>query len=129
MGKKITTTHHFLSKTPRVIIYALAVIGILVLVAAIIGELIDPGSIQRIREATEVVFAEAGLVIAAIVAIAAPVLALLNLTDDGVTSSGDVYLTEVHNPKPQSSGIEYDEDSDSLVIRPSSNEDDGKQPA
>lgn len=76
------TQKHVLKKTPRTVLYAIGAVAILVLVGAVVAELFDPGSVQRIREATETVLAEIGLGAAALAAVVTPVLALLNLSDD-----------------------------------------------
>lgn len=73
---------HTLPKTPRTALYSVGGVAILLLIAAIVAEMIAPGSIQEIRQATETVIAEVIIIAAALAAIVPPVLALLNLDDD-----------------------------------------------
>lgn len=73
---------HLLTKTPRTVLYSVGGVAILFLVAAVVSEILAPGSVQRVREATETVVVEIGLVAAALVALVPPVLAVLNLDDD-----------------------------------------------
>lgn len=73
---------HTLAKVPRAVLYVVGGAAILALVTAVIAELYAPGSIQRVREATETVVAELGVILAALTALVPPVLALLNLDDD-----------------------------------------------
>lgn len=74
---------HIISKTPRTVLYSIGGVAILILVAAVVAELFHPGSVQAVREATETVVAEAVIIGAALAAVVPPVLALLNLSDDG----------------------------------------------
>lgn len=71
-----------LKKTPRTVLYAVGGVAIAVLIAAVVAEIVSPGSIANVRGATETVVAELGLILAAVAAAVPPVLALLNLTDD-----------------------------------------------
>lgn len=73
---------HILAKAPRAVLYAVGGVAILALVVAVIAELYNPGTIERIREATETVVAELGVILVALGALVPPVLALLNLDDD-----------------------------------------------
>lgn len=73
---------HLLSKTPRTVLYSIGGVAVFILVAAVVSEIFIPGSVQQIREATETVVVEIGLVAAALAALVPPALALLNLDDD-----------------------------------------------
>lgn len=73
---------HLLTKTPRTVLYSVGGVAILILVAAVVTELLHPGSVQAIREATETVVAETVIISAALAAVVPPALALLNLDDD-----------------------------------------------
>ncbi|MBO0594094.1 hypothetical protein I2485_02620 [Nesterenkonia sp. E16_7] len=75
-------TKHLLTKTPRTVLYAIGGVAILVLVGAVVAELLEPGSVQQIRQATETVVVEIGLVAAALAALVPHALAVLNLSDD-----------------------------------------------
>lgn len=78
----LTTRKHLLTKTPRTVLYSIGGVAIVILVAAVVSEILAPGSVQRIREATETVVVEIGLVAAALAALVPPALAILNLDDD-----------------------------------------------
>lgn len=73
---------HLLAKTPRTVLYSVGGVAIVILVAAVVSEILAPGSVQRVREATETVVIEIGLVAAALAALVPPALAILNLDDD-----------------------------------------------
>ncbi|GAA1450503.1 hypothetical protein ACFP47_10080 [Nesterenkonia lacusekhoensis] len=85
---------HTLAKVPRAVLYAVGGAAILALVAAVIAELYAPGSIQRVREATEIAVTEFGVILTAVAALVPPVLALLNLTDDEPANPLDEYDPE-----------------------------------
>ena len=78
----MTQKKHTLAKVPRAVLYVVGGAAILALITAVIAEFYAPGSIQRVREATEVAVAEFGVILAALAALVTPVLALLNLDDD-----------------------------------------------
>lgn len=71
-----------LKMVPRAVLYGIGIAGAVVVILAVIAELQAPGIVQRVREATESVVVEIGLILAALAALVPPALALFNLKED-----------------------------------------------
>lgn len=73
---------HLLTKTPRAVLYGLALAGAVVFAIAVWAEMSNPGAVQRVAEAADTVAVQVGAIIATLAILAGPVLSLLNLSDD-----------------------------------------------
>lgn len=73
---------HLLSKTPRTVLYGIGIAAAVLVVLAVVFELVSPGSVQRVAQATDTVVIQLGAILTALAVLINPVLALLNLSDD-----------------------------------------------
>ena len=78
----VTINPKHLKMVPRAVLYGVGIAGAVVVILAVIAELQAPGSVQRVREATESVVVEIGLILAALAVLVPPALALFNLKED-----------------------------------------------